>query len=50
MYVAISLKLKMMNRFSITAGIYFFYELVINGLIPTFNCDSDQFDPYSNVF
>ena len=40
----------MMNRFTLVAVVYFFYELVVKGLVPTFNGDSEQFDPYSNVF
>ena len=38
-----------MNKYFFIAGLYFFYELVINGLIPTFESESDQFDPYANV-
>lgn len=49
MAVAISLKLSIMRQYFYVSSIYFFYELVINGLIPTFNGDSDAFDPYANV-
>jgi len=38
-----------MNIFMIVAGFYFFYELVINGLVPTLQSATDQFDPYENV-
>jgi hypothetical protein len=39
----------MMNKFLAIACFYFLYELIINGLIPTFNGDNDTFDPYKNV-
>lgn len=46
---ALKLKMKMMNTFMVIAGFYFFYELVINGLLPTLESASDQFNPYENV-
>lgn len=46
---SLTLKLSMMNKYFLIAGCYFFYELVINGLLPTFEGDNEQFDPYSNV-
>ena len=39
----------MMNKFFVVASFYFLYELIINGLLPTFNPDQDSFDPYANV-
>lgn len=39
----------MMNKFFFICCAYFFYELVINGLIPSFNTTEDSFDPYANV-
>ncbi len=49
MTVAIKLKMVMMYQYFIVSSFYFFYELIINGLIPTFNGDTDSFDPYANV-
>ncbi|CDW85908.1 UNKNOWN [Stylonychia lemnae] len=44
-----ALKLSLMNKYFIIASFYFFYELIINGLLPTFESDSESFDPYSIV-
>lgn len=49
MLEAITLKLSMMNKFFFVACCYFLYELIINGLIPTFDPEQDQPDPYTNV-
>lgn len=49
MAVAINLKINIMSKYFIVAGCYFFYELIINGLIPTFNGDSESFNPFANV-
>jgi hypothetical protein len=45
-----ALKLKMMNKFFLICCAYFFYELIINGLLPSFdNAETESFDPYANV-
>ena len=41
MIPATRLKIGLMNKYFFIAGLYFFYELVINGLIPTFESESD---------
>ena len=47
---AMALKLKMMNKFFLICCAYFFYELIINGLLPSFNnTGTEAFDPYANV-
>ena len=46
---AIKLKLAMMNKFMLISCFYFLYELIINGLIPTFNQTNNDLDPYQNV-
>jgi hypothetical protein len=47
---AMALKLQMMNKFFLICCAYFFYELVINGLLPSFNsAETENFDPYANV-
>ena len=39
LFDAIKLKLQMMNKFFFVACFYFLYELIINGLLPTFKPD-----------
>lgn len=43
------LKYSMMNKYLVIISCYFLYELIINGLIPTFNASEDEFSPYSSV-
>lgn len=49
LFDALRLKLSMMNKFFVVACCYFLYELIVNGLLPTFEPDQDSFDPYANV-
>lgn len=37
LFEAVQLKLQMMNKFFVVACFYFLYELIINGILPTFN-------------
>lgn len=39
-----------MAQFFFVVNVYFFYELIINGLIPTFESEGDTLDPMSTVF
>mmetsp|Transcript_23499 Transcript_23499/g.23159 ORF Transcript_23499/g.23159 Transcript_23499/m.23159 type:complete len:192 (+) Transcript_23499:758-1333(+) len=45
----IQLKISIMSNFFVISSIYFTWEIIVNGLIPTFSINQDQFKPYQNV-
>ena len=38
-----------MNHFTLIAWCYFLFELIVNGIVPAFQSEQEQFDPYTGV-
>eukprot|EP00349_Pseudokeronopsis_sp_Brazil_P010958 CAMPEP_0202978098 /NCGR_PEP_ID=MMETSP1396-20130829/84641_1 /ASSEMBLY_ACC=CAM_ASM_000872 /TAXON_ID= /ORGANISM="Pseudokeronopsis sp., Strain Brazil" /LENGTH=314 /DNA_ID=CAMNT_0049716967 /DNA_START=630 /DNA_END=1574 /DNA_ORIENTATION=- len=46
---SIQLKISMLSQFLVISSLYFVWEIVVNGLIPSFSMNQNQFKPYQNV-